>query len=228
MPIPAAVRRHARLALGAYAAVNFAAFVAGAVFWYGDFFRAYPIPVWAYPFVPDCPLANGLFGLALMQIVRRRPSQLLNQAAAIACIKYGTWTMTCWLLYWARTGDYNPLSLLLFFTHLGLTAQGAILVWLPGRPNWRDTLIVLGWFVAGDIVDYAPIAPREGGYGWYPPVPLGTELVPALMAQAIAATGLLNGAMAVYTARSERRKKGNTPTQTRTAISGSGGRHSIP
>jgi hypothetical protein len=57
----------------------------------------------------------------------------------------------------------------------------------------RDTLIVLAWFVASDIVDYAPIAPGRDGYGWYPPLPLGTELVPPMLAHAVVMTWLLNG-----------------------------------
>ncbi len=210
MRIPAALQRRARPALGLYAAINFAAFFIGAWFWYGEFFLAYPIPAWAYPFVPDCPLANGLFGAALVWAIARRPSPLLNQLAAVACIKYGTWTMTFWALYWSRTGDFAPLSLFLFAAHLGLTIQGLVMLRFLGPPDWRVTLAVFAWFIAGDIVDYAPIAPREGGFGWYPPLPLGAQLVPAMMAQAIAATWVLNGALALRTAIGRR----STPTQT--------------
>ena len=65
------------------------------------------------------------------------------------------------------------------------------------KPSLRDTLIVLAWFVASDFVDYAPIAPGRDGYGWYPPLPLGDELVPPMMAHAIVMTWLLNGILLV-------------------------------
>ena len=45
------------LALG-----NFIGFFVGTVFWYGEFFASANPPLWAYPFIPDCPLAAGVFG----------------------------------------------------------------------------------------------------------------------------------------------------------------------
>ena len=207
-----------------YAGLNFAALIVGTLFWYGDFLATAQVPLWAYPFIPDCPLANGIFGLALVQMLRGRRSDLLNQWAAVSCIKYGTWTMTFWGLYWSRTGDYNPLSLVMFAAHAGLTVQGIVMLHFLGTLSWRNTLLIFGWFILSDAVDYAPIAPRDGGYGWYPPLPLGTELVPAMLAQAVAMTWLLSGALVVRLLRHGE----STPTQTRTAISGFGGRRSIP
>jgi uncharacterized membrane protein YpjA len=175
------------------ALANFIGFLVGTVFWYGDFFITAAPPLWAYPFIPDCPLAAGVFALALVQLHRGRSNNLLNQFAAVFNIKYGTWTMTFWALYWALTGDYNFISLLMFGTHLGLTIQGLLILQYLHKPSLRDTLIVFAWFVASDIVDYAPIAPGRAGYGWYPPLPLGTLLVPVMMAQAVFMTWLLNG-----------------------------------
>ena len=182
------------LALG-----NFIGFFIGTVFWYGDFFASANPPLWAYPFIPDCPLAAGVFGVALVMLHRGKSNNLINQLAAVFNIKYGTWTMTFWLLYWSRTGDYNPVSLLMFTTHLGLTIEGLLILQYLHKPSLRDTLIVLAWFVASDIVDYAPIAPGRDGYGWYPPLPLGDELVPPMMAHAIVMTWLLNGVLLART-----------------------------
>jgi uncharacterized membrane protein YpjA len=179
------------------ALANLVGFFVGTVFWYGEFFAEANPPLWAYPFIPDCPLAAGVFAIALVLLHRGKSNNLINQLAAVFNIKYGTWTMTFWLLYWARTGDYNFVSLLMFVTHLGLTVQGLLILQYLGRPSLRDTLIVFAWFVASDIVDYAPIAPGRDGYGWYPPLPLGDELVPMMMAQAIFMTWLLNGILLV-------------------------------
>ncbi|MEO6062447.1 MAG: DUF1405 domain-containing protein, partial [Thermoflexales bacterium] len=102
------------------AALNIGGFIIGTVFWYGDFIRANNPPLWAYPFIPDSPLSTLLFGLALIQLHRRKPNDLLNRFAIAYNIKYGTWTMLFWSLYWARTGDFNPVSVLMFATHLGM------------------------------------------------------------------------------------------------------------
>ncbi len=185
---------------------NFVGFVVGTIWWYGPFFIEANPPLWTYPFIPDCPLAAGVFGVALIYLHRGKSSNFLNQLAAVFNIKYGTWTMTFWLLYWARTGDYNIVSLLMFVTHLGLTVQGLLILQYLHRPSLRDTLIVLVWFVASDVVDYAPIAPGRGGYGWYPPLPLGFELVPPMMVQAIFMTWLLDGIFLVRVLLSRRNK----------------------
>jgi uncharacterized membrane protein YpjA len=176
---------------------NLIGFFIGTVFWYGDFFISFKPPLWTYPFIPDCPLAAGVFAVALIQLHRVKSNNFLNQLAAVFNIKYGTWTMTFWLLYWARTGDYDFVSVLMFVTHLGLTIQGLLIMQYLHKPSLRDTLIVLAWFVASDLVDYAPIAPGRDGYGWYPPLPLGTQLVPAMMLHAIGMTWFLNGIMLI-------------------------------
>jgi uncharacterized membrane protein YpjA len=178
-------------------ATNLVGFVIGTFFWYGDFFATARPPLWAYPFIPDCPLAAGVMAVAIYLIHRNQSNNLWSQFAAIFNIKYGTWTMTFWLLYWSRSGDYNLISLLMFTTHLGLTLQGLLIMQYLHKPNLRDTLIVFIWFFASDFVDYAPIAPGRSGYGWYPPLPLGTELVPAMQAHAIFMTTVLNGIMLV-------------------------------
>ena len=185
------VVRESWLAYG-LASANFLGFFVGTVFWYGDFFAQANPPLWAYPFIPDCPLAAGMFGVALVLLHRGKSNNLVNQLAAVFSIKYGTWTMTFWLLYWARTGDYNFVSLLMFATHLGLTIEGLLILQYLHKPNLRDTLIAFAWFIASDFVDYAPIAPGRDGYGWYPPLPLGDELVPPMMAHAIVMTWLLD------------------------------------
>ncbi len=190
------VVREPLLAYG-LAFANFAGFVIGTVFWYGDFFITYKPPLWSYPFIPDCPLAAGVFGVALIMLHRQRSNNLMNQLAAVFNIKYGSWTMSFWLLYWARTADYNPVSILMFVTHLGLTIQGLLILQYLHKPSLRDSLLVLMWFAASDIVDYAPIAPGRDGYGWYPPLPLGDQLVPAMMAHAIGMTWLLNAILVV-------------------------------
>jgi uncharacterized membrane protein YpjA len=175
------------------AGINVAGFFIGTVFWYGDFIRAGSPPLWAYPFIPDSPLSTLLFGVALILLHHRRSNDLLNRFAIAYNIKFGSWTMLFWFLYWARTGDVNPVSVLMFATHFGMAAEGVLLFQYLDGKGMRNTFIVLAWFVLHDFVDYAPIAPGRDGYGWYPPLPLGTALVPAMMTHAIVMTWLLSG-----------------------------------
>lgn len=163
--------RSPAVAWGAFLACAFA-FVFGTAGWYGRFFGEVQAPLWAYPFIPDCPLAALLFGAAVLLMHLGRRSNLLNQLAAVFCVKYGVWTMTFWALYWAITGDVELSSLfsgpVMFVTHLGLTIMGLLLLQYV-QPSVRDSALVLAWFVLSDLVDYAPIAAgRLGGYGYYP------------------------------------------------------------
>ncbi|HEY3341239.1 MAG TPA: DUF1405 domain-containing protein [Anaerolineae bacterium] len=170
------------------AGLNIAGFVAGTLFWYGDFIRASNPPLWAYPFIPDSPL-----------------STLLNRFAIAYNIKFGAWTMLFWSLYWARTGDMNPLSVLMFTTHFGMAAEGVLLFQYLDGKGMRNTFTVMAWFALHDIVDYAPIAPGREGYGWYPPLPMGTALTPIMMAFAIVMTCALSGSLILQSQLSRRK-----------------------
>ena len=194
--------RSPAVAWGAFLACAFA-FVFGTAGWYGRFFGEVQAPLWAYPFIPDCPLAALLFGAAVLLMHLGRRSNLLNQLAAVFCVKYGVWTMTFWALYWAITGDVEPSSLfsgpVMFVTHFGLTIMGLLLLQYV-QPSVRDSALVLAWFVLSDLVDYAPIAAgRLGGYGYYPPLPWingdPTALVPAMMINAVVMTWLVGGGL---------------------------------
>ncbi len=199
--------RNPAVAWFAFSACAFA-FVFGTAGWYGRFFGEVNAPLWAYPFIPDCPLAALLFGAALLLMHLGRRSNLLNQLAASFCIKYGVWTMSFWALYWARTGDVELSSAfsgpVMFVTHLGLTIMGMLLLQYV-QPSMRDSALVLTWLALSDIVDYAPIAAgRPGGYGYYPPLPWingdPAALVPEMMANAIVMTWLVGGGLLIWSA----------------------------
>lgn len=193
------------------AILNISGFFIGTVFWYGDFIHVSRPPLWAYPFIPDSPLSTLLFGIALILLHRRAPNDLLSRFAIIYNVKYGTWTMLFWTIYWARTGDLNPVSLLMFATHLGMVIEGLFLFQYLNHSDLQNTAIVFGWMVLHDLIDYAPIAPGRGGYGWYPPLPLGTTLVPAMRAHAVLMTLLLSSALSAQVVWCRRKTIGAQP-----------------
>ncbi len=190
------------------AALNIAGAFIGAVFWYGDFIRTANPPLWALPFIPDSPFSTLLFGFALILLHLHKASDLLNRTAIVYNIKFGTWTMLYWALYWARSGDVTPVSLLMFASHLGMAVEGLLLYQYLERDSLRNTYAVIAWMILHDIVDYAPIAPGRAGYGWYPPLPLGVMLVPAMMVYAVVMTWLLSALLFVQVLTHQHRPGG--------------------
>jgi uncharacterized membrane protein YpjA len=53
-------------------ALNVAAYFAGLLFWYGPVMADPTTPVWAWPFIPDCPLFGLLGGLGLLMVTAQR------------------------------------------------------------------------------------------------------------------------------------------------------------
>ena len=58
--------------LTAILVVDVAAYVGGLLYWYGNVMGAPTTPVWAWPFIPDCPLFGLLGGLGLLLVTAQR------------------------------------------------------------------------------------------------------------------------------------------------------------
>lgn len=144
--------RHAPL-FWFWIAVNVVGLVWGTIGWYG-FQLAETSPVW-WLFVPDCPLVAGLFAVALWGLRNGRRWTVFNLWTAMGLIKYGIWTCTIWLAYWAQTGDFFFLSVAMFLTHIGLIAQGIVLLLLMQRWTTREALPAVAYYLVADVVDYA-------------------------------------------------------------------------
>ncbi len=140
--------------------------VVGTIFWYGPMLLASPL--WAYPFIPDCPLAAALGTVALLGINAKRQWGFFYAFAAFACIKYGLWTVAYWLQAWSVGGFFwNPIEIMLFVTHIGLFIEGLLLVTRIGDLGVLKRLAVIGWFVLSIGVDYGPYFL---GLGFHPPL----------------------------------------------------------
>lgn len=50
-------------------AVDLAAYFAGLIFWYGYVMTDAATPMWAWPFIPDCPFFGWLGGLGLLMVI---------------------------------------------------------------------------------------------------------------------------------------------------------------
>ena len=100
---------------------------------------------------------------------RRTPSWLLA-LVAFGQIKYGIWTITAWALFWRNTSTalgsplVTPDSVLMTVTHIGLAAQGVLLL-TYFRPDLVAVVVSFGWFALSDFIDYgleySPAIPEE-------------------------------------------------------------------
>jgi uncharacterized membrane protein YpjA len=144
--------------------------VVGGLFWYGP--MLWKTPLWALPFVPDCPLAALLGAIGLLAVRAHKRWPLFYGLVAFACMKYGAWTIVFWLRSWSNAGFIDMVSLVLFITHIGLFIEGLLFVphmlplSLPGR------VLVTGWFALSVYVDYGIGSHMNVRYGagYHPPL----------------------------------------------------------
>jgi uncharacterized membrane protein YpjA len=132
----------------------------GAAVWYGPMLAASPL--WAWPFIPDCPLAAFLGTIALFGMRAGRRWTLFYTLTAFACIHYGIWTLVFWLRQWTGSGVIDPFEMVLFVTHIGLLCEGVLFATRLGDVSFPQRLTVIGWFVLAFGVDY--------GLGYHPPL----------------------------------------------------------
>jgi uncharacterized membrane protein YpjA len=132
----------------------------GAAVWYGPMLAASPL--WAWPFIPDCPLAAFLGTIALFGMRAGRRWSFFYTLTAFACIHYGIWTLAFWLRQWTGSGIIDPFEAVLFVTHVGLLCEGILFATRLGDVSFPLRFAVIGWFVLAFGVDY--------GLGFHPPL----------------------------------------------------------
>lgn len=141
-------------------AANAVGVVWGGWVWYGPQLAA--APLWAWPFIPDCPLAAFLGTIALFGMRAGRRWSLFYALTAFACIHYGIWTLAFWLRQWTGSGVIDPFEVVLFVTHIGLLCEGILFATRLGDVSFPQRFAVIGWFVLAFGVDY--------GLGYHPPL----------------------------------------------------------
>lgn len=116
----------------------------GAAVWYGPMLAASPL--WAWPFIPDCPLAAFLGTIALLGMRAGRRWSWFYALTAFACIHYGIWTLAFWSRQWTGSGVIDPFEVVLFITHIGLLCEGVLFATRLGDVSFPQRFAVIGWF----------------------------------------------------------------------------------
>lgn len=124
-------------------------------YWYWDQLTHTAKKVWL--FVPDSPLATTLFSMVLVLSLVGFRNRFLELLALTANIKYGFWAVILITDFWFGSGNIRFAESMLWFSHLGMAAQGLIyLFWGTGRSYTAPVIIaVSGWMVLNDFLDYS-------------------------------------------------------------------------
>lgn len=181
--------------------INLVGLVLGTIGWYGTQLAVTPVIWWV--FVPDCPLVAGYAALVLWGFRNQKQWTVFNLFTALGCIKYGVWTCLIWLLYWSATGDFNLLSILMFVTHVGLIAQGVVILLLTETWTVRDVLPSIAFYALADFVDY--------GLGHHPSYPVFYVSHAIVQWHSVVMTWLLSGILLVVGWRNEQRADMSPP-----------------
>lgn len=110
-------------------------------------------------FVPDSPTASTFFTIVLFLYIFSRSSPLLEAFASITLFKYGIWAVV--MIIWGGALDQRPFMealtwqhWMLIGSHLGMAAQA--LLYSPFYTyGAKETLIVAGWTLLNDGLDYS-------------------------------------------------------------------------
>ena len=134
--------------------VNLFSALLGFTLFYGVQFSETDPALWL--FVPDCPLAALLVGVALLALRFGKRWDCLVFLSSVSALKYGFWTVFVLSLY---SGYYWPVDgwfiySLLFIGHAGLFSEGLLL--LPGtvRVKAWHLLLTLAFLGLNDYSDY--------------------------------------------------------------------------
>jgi uncharacterized membrane protein YpjA len=173
-------------------AIGLIAGVWGFISWYGPTFARYP--AWQWVFVPDCPLFALLFTVSLGLLLSGRNWAPYNAIVAFGLIKYGIWTVTVWILFWANGGPFTTESVVMSLAHTGMILEGLFLLSFL-EMDWPTVVASALWFGLSDWMDYGP-------YQTYPNVPY---IIPfwAVQWHTVAVTGLMT---ALYVVMAWRRR----------------------
>lgn len=149
-----------RLLFWACVLTNLGGALYGIFVWYRPMLEV--VPAWTWPFVPVCPLAALAGTVALLAERYQLGWRWFYALTAIACIKWGMWTLAFWSYHWLMSGQIQPMEIALFVAHIGLICEGVLFSTRIGRLSLGWRAAVIGWFVLSFVIHY--------GLGYHPPL----------------------------------------------------------
>lgn len=120
-------------------------------FWYREQLAETPFYLW--PFVPDSPLSTTLFAAALLLHLSGADKTMFQVLACTVSIKYGIWAVMMITHYWSSGGPVAPTETMLWLSHLGMAAEGAIFL-RTYRFQINVVMITGAWMLVNDLMDY--------------------------------------------------------------------------
>lgn len=127
-------------------ALDVAAYFAGLIFWYGYVMTDPGTPLWAWPFIPDCPFFGLLGGVGLLMVVAQRrwtaAEQLQGQRWlwGVALLSVAVWLST---YLPGVSADWKQQGAMFALWSWALVAAA---IWFRQPPAW-----LLGIFAFGQI-----------------------------------------------------------------------------
>jgi uncharacterized membrane protein YpjA len=149
--------------------------------------------VWAWPLVPDSPMATLFIGLSLLAWRLDWDVPWLHALALFGCIKLGGWTPFVQVLIEGQAGIPLWLWHFLVWSHLAMVAEAFLIHRYADFPV-RAVALALGWFALNDVVDYFVSPTGEPLHTW-----LGAEFVDGAFAHTLPAHDLAAAGAVVLT-----------------------------
>ncbi len=124
--------------------IDLAAYFAGLLFWYGYVMTDASTPVWAWPFIPDCPFFGLLGGLGLLMVIAQSRWQAPAQAESqrtlwvAAVIAVGVWLSTYLPGVSSGWAQQGAMFALLSWSLL------VVAIWFRQLPAWLLAIIAFG------------------------------------------------------------------------------------
>lgn len=128
-------------------------------FWYYRFQLA-DTPLYAWPLVPDSPVATLFIGLSLAAYRLDWNADWLHSLAFFGCLKLGFWTPFVQLVVNGQGDLWWAMYWFLVLSHLAMTLE-AFVIHRYATFSVRAVLVAVVWYGFNDLVDY--FVPLLGG-----------------------------------------------------------------
>lgn len=156
-------------------------------YYYMGQFAISPVHLWF--FIPDSPFFTFMYVLALVFYSFGKRSDIFDAFTFIGLNKVGIWTI--FVLFWNYDYYFSPETrnyrFVLLLLHVGMILVSLTLLKEMGKLNLTGYLLIFGFFVVSDFIDYS--------IGTHPIIP--TESVPVVMWMTIALT-IVTSALTFY------------------------------